>query len=280
MKNKRSLQTEFLWALLNSPQVVRTACYKLLSLIIYQKRQKTMSRSIQLSFNGFGQNEAKHIAKQSVNYQASGILNCLDTPGIKHELINSTPYFDLPSHLKGQSAVFVSLHMGFADLPTYLLNKVGIPTATLIGRGENAPALNTIGRRILEQLSIPYIKRGKNTMLQLMEALAQGQSLMIHSDLRERGQKVSFLNRETTIPTTAAALAVLSDSPLYFCYTVKDSANADRCQLYISEVSRPASKALGRKELISALTDTIALKMQEAISLHPEQWFWSYNRFK
>ncbi|GAA6151873.1 glycine--lipid A transferase AlmG [Pseudoteredinibacter isoporae] len=251
-----------------------------MSALIYKKRVKTMSQSIQQSFVHVEQDEARCIAKQSVEYQASGIVHCLDIPDMKYELVNSTRYFDLAEHLRERPAIFVSLHMGFADMPTYILNKMGIPTATLIGRGENTPAFNVLGCKILERLDIPYIKRGNNTMVQLLEEVSNGQSLIIHSDLRERGQQVSFLNRDTTVPTTAAALAVFSDAPLYFCYTIKESANSTRCQFYLSEIERPTGQGLSRKDIIATLTETITRKMQSTIHLHPEQWFWSYNRFK
>lgn len=277
---RSSLLIESLWMLLNSPKLLRKIVSKMLALVIYFKRSRMMTNAIQHSFSSYQTKEAKQIAKQSTDYQSAGIIHCLDVPKLKHQLINSTPHFDLPAHLQDRPAIFVSLHMGFADLPTYLLNQMGIPTATLIGRGENSAALNILGRRILERLSIPYIKRSNNTMLQLMEELGKGQSLMIHSDLRERGQKVSFLNRETSVPTTAAALAVFADRPLYFCYTVKESADSERCLLYISELARPTNEQLSRKDIIAALTEAIAGKMQHVISLHPEQWFWSYNRFK
>ncbi|WP_201340923.1 hypothetical protein [Abyssogena phaseoliformis symbiont] len=104
------------------------------------------------------------------------------------------------------------------DGTAYALKQSGVKVCTMIGAGNQAPSLHQLGLRTLQYLDIPYVKKSKNTFFQLAHVLNQGQSVFIHSDLKNEGLEVSFLGFQTTIPKTAASLSILAKKPLYFIY--------------------------------------------------------------
>ncbi|MCV6624186.1 MAG: hypothetical protein OIF51_20800 [Cellvibrionaceae bacterium] len=268
------------WCVFVSPKPTRFAVYKLLKWTILKTRLAQMKQSISRSFSTIDDAKAESLAKLSASYQAAGLINCLEIPDYTVEIVNNTRHSDLTGVLSSQASVFASVHLGFPDLTSYVLNQYGAKTSTIIGKGKKSPLSNALACKLLNKLGIPFIQKGSNTFFSLNNEIKQGRSVIVHSDLREKGgQKTLFLGRPTDVPATAAALATLSKAPLYFCYTVKDSALSKHCKLYICEIPM-ADPKLKKAEAIASLTEKIVEEMQWAISLYPEQWFWSYNRFK
>ncbi|MCV6626165.1 MAG: lysophospholipid acyltransferase family protein [Cellvibrionaceae bacterium] len=279
LKPLQSVQLKLAWMLLCAPRPVRKILLGLLKKLFSGRLLRKIRTSIRAVLPDLNEAEVDSISRYNLSQSLDQVINILDYDEVSFRLDAYQQGHDLAAKLRNQAAVIASMHMGFADLPSLALNRSGIVCKTLIGRGTSSPVLHYLGQRCLARLKIPYVKRGANTLMELIGCLRNGQSPIIHSDLRDRGYRCCFMGYRTSIPNTAAALAVLANRPLYFCYGQFNPGGI--CRVRLEQIPFPANyQQMNKQQQINSLSQALLKRMEALIVSQPQDWFWLYRRFK
>ncbi len=264
-----------LWRLLKVPRCMRSILIKPLIWLLSRTKLARICEDMSSIFNALSVPEINALARLSIANVAANMVNILDIKKDTYRINSPIPI----AQLTDSGAVFASIHMGKTDSVAYALKQSGVQVCTMIGAGRHSPVLHQLGVRTLQYLGIDYIKKSATTFFQLAHRLSQGQSVFIHSDLKNEGQEVSFLGFQTTIPKTAASLSVLAKKPLYFIYVLPSERKYEYV-VNIELVEDLSALELSGTQKIEQLSHALALKMEKTILQNPAQWFWLYNRFK
>ena len=266
----------FLWRLLNSPYWIRKPLSVLATLLIYGFYRKRLYERIFDVLPDLTKKQIRGVAWGSTKDVCFHMINVMSAPQYKYVIEGE----NLLSQISKTGAIFASLHIGQVEAPTFAIQRKGYQVCTVIGEGRASPQLNCLGRAIFEKLNVPYLIRGKDVFFKLIGKLRRKESVFIHSDLRGKGLELEFLGKQTTVPKTAAALAVLTKSPLFFTYSIQDK---EQVTVYVESLATEEevnSQQEDREVLVNLLTKRMVLCMERVIKQHPKRWCWLYERFK
>jgi KDO2-lipid IV(A) lauroyltransferase len=109
----------------------------------------------------------------------------------------------------------------------------------------------------------------------LMEELRKGGIAGVVADrnLSGRGHSTLLFGAPTSLPTGPASLALTSGRPLLVAATWRVRPERFRARAWLIEAERTGD----RRADVAALTEAIARRMEEAISVSPEQWFAAFQ---
>lgn len=109
----------------------------------------------------------------------------------------------------------------------------------------------------------------------LLEALRAGgiAALVADRNLLGKGQRVVLFGAATTLPTGPASLALTTGRPMMLAVCWRTG--PERFHARAWEVTAELSG--DRRADVAALTDALARRMEEAISIAPEQWFAAFQ---
>lgn len=265
----------FVWWLLNAPNFIRTLFIKLFVWLSLRTKLTRICKDMRLIFKDLSTQEIHTLAHLSIVNVITNTINILDIKKNTYRINSPIPI----TQLTKDGAIFASIHTGKTDGAAYALQQQGAKVCTIIGAGNHNQALHQLGLRTLKYLNIPYIKKSNTTFFQLAQALNQGKSVFVHSDLKNEGTEVSFLGFQTTVPKTAASLSLLAKKPLYFIYLLPDKKD-NTFVVHIKLVDGKFTPESTNAQKIEQLTHALTHKMEDTILQNPTQWFWVYNRFK
>ncbi|MBA5248429.1 MAG: hypothetical protein FE834_02675 [Gammaproteobacteria bacterium] len=265
----------FTWWLLNAPSFVRTLFIKLFVWLSLRTKLTRICKDMSLIFKDLSTQEIRTLAHLCIVNTVANMINILDIKKNTYRINSPIPI----AQLTKDGAIFASMHIGKTDAAAYALQQQGVKVCTIVGAGNHNQALHQLGLRTLEYLGVPYIKKSNTTFFQLAQALNQGKSVFVHSDLKNEGAEVSFLGFQTTVPKTAASLSLLAKKPLYFIYLLPDKKD-NAFVVHIELVDGQFTAESTNTQKIEQLTYALTRRMEVTILQNPTQWFWAYNRFK
>lgn len=260
----------FLWRLLNGPHFIRQGFASSLTAALYVAQKKRLHKRIKTLFPEFSPQEIKRTAKSSTRDSCTQIMNMLAIADCQYRIEG----LELLPVAGAQGAVFASLHLGQTEAPTYAIKQQGYDVCTIIGAGDNNPQLHALGAAMLEAIGLPYVTKGKGILFELIAKLRKSHCVFVHSDLRDKGLETEFMGQKTTVPQTAASLAVLARVPLFFVYGVQQE---NEVVIYIDKLAAPEELArleIPREEFITLLTRRVVSKMEQVIRSYPDRWLW------
>lgn len=274
-----------IWRVLKSHYWIRALAVQLCLLALSKRYMKRLTDRVQQTLKIADTDEARRISHDSLKHSLEAFFHVLDPTRVPDQIINERTNEDTRDHclqtLKDQPGVIASVHMGFPDYPCITLQKAGVSTVTLIGRGQSNPMLHQLGKKILNELEVDCIPRSASTVFHLMQAVRNKQAVLVHSDLRDRGADVRFFGFNTSIPVSAPMLSVMTGTPLYFAYLSPAQDGNQPMNLTLSMIEEDdRSKALSKEVRIQLLSEKLTKHMESVIQSQPEHWLWSYNRFK
>ncbi|WP_420589364.1 lysophospholipid acyltransferase family protein [Bacterioplanoides sp.] len=267
---------KLLWRVLNAPKPIRSGFSRSISSLLYLAQKKRLHKRVQTIFPQYDASQVKAVAKDSTRFACDEIINMLQIPAENYRVVGA----ELLPEAGTQGAVFASVHIGQTEAPTYAIQQLGHEVCTIIGAGDDNPQLHHLGAAMLEQTGLPYLTKNKGILFDLIAKLHKKHCVFIHSDLRDKGPEVEFLGQKTTVPKTAASLAVLAKVPLYFIYGIREQ---DELVVYIdklADVDEVQGLQMPREEALSLLTQRLVESMEQVIRRYPQYWLWLYNRFR
>lgn len=268
---------KILWMLVNAPSWIQHLVVQVLSPLIYLGRRNRVIPSLKSAFPAYPGLQRESILLRSIPKTLLNIISVLNLSKKQFEFHGLEP-LEL-AYKQGMGAVVATMHVGVSDAGAYALAQKGLDVRTILGRGRHNPAINKTGRRLLEQLKIPYHVRDSLVLLKLLRSCQRGEVVFIHSDLRDKsGIPVRFFNMSTQAPATAAYLSVSTQVPLFCLYT---QTRGKIIEVHIQQITEADhEQKLKKKARIDQLTRQLIEQIEVTVTCHPEEWIWVYDRFK
>lgn len=178
---------------------------------------------------------------------------------------------------KKRGVVFVTGHVGNWELLARRAGLAGYPVFT-IAREASDSRTTAFLERFRSSGGVRSIWRGRpGAAKEMLRALKGGHflGLLIDQDTSVQSVWVPFFGRLAKTPRAAADLALRTHAAVVigFCHRV----GRHRYRIAMREVPAPAT---AEESDVVALTAQLTQGIEEAISMHPEQWVWMHERWK
>ena len=215
----------------------------------------------------------RRLVRQAFVAHARYYLEVLRIPRASIEAVGAMVSVDEWEHwepILRQGAVIATLHLGNPEPYGSLLAARGlhavVPIEEIRPRGlfEFLLARRASGRGAT---LVPLAKARRP----MIEALRRGDlvGVLADRDLSGTGHRTLFFGLPATLPMGPASLAILSGRPLVAAAAWRAGPERFHARVWLVE----AKLSGDRRADVAALTEALARRMEEAISLAPEQWF-------
>jgi KDO2-lipid IV(A) lauroyltransferase len=177
----------------------------------------------------------------------------------------------------GEGACIATMHLGCYEAVPLAVEKLSGKSVTLT----NIPNFIRNGKQFYTKANIVAVnKNDSDAFAQLLKQTCSNAYISLHSDLYVNQIELDFFNQKVKAPAGVAMLAKMTKKPLLLAYAVYQDngeirvyfetiiANHDKLSSTISQ--QPAEKIMSQ----------IYQRFEEIIQEYPEQWHWSYNRWR
>ena len=133
------------------------------------------------------------------------------------------------------------------------------------------------GKAIYHSANIDVIdKHDTNPIIALLKASREKKAVCLHADHYANDTSVYFFGCQTQAPTGSALISSYGKMPMLICYTVLKENNR-----YDVVIERFIDDYVdNNKEQISLTMNRLYARFEQIIYQYPQQWYWSYNRFR
>ena len=173
-------------------------------------------------------------------------------------------------------AVFGSMHFGNMEAPVKLANKLSIVT---VAKDRTNPYINDLVIKNRTRFDIVLLQKNKSTSRELIKCAKDGMTPILLTDHRDsNGTNIKFFGEDTTAPTGVASIALKYNRPFYLMYCVLKDDNTT--EVYIRKILKSEDSNLSFKENVQKTVQNMFNEMEIVMKEYPEQWMWSYDRWK
>lgn len=275
---KNSIISFFIFAIISILKLfsrkVRMKFAKSIASLIFNNAKKTRSRAvnnIMAALPHLTLEQADALAFDSYRNIVCGVLECfwLDELDIDIECDEET--LELLHSENG--AAIATMHMSCYEIAPLAIGRLVGKVTTM----SKIPSFVKSAEGIYKKSNISVINsREPNAFMQLLKA-AKGQSVIcLHADHFSTNVPVNFFSRETSAPSGIAMVSAFQKVPLLICYALLQKNG--RYKVYLETVS--AMQVENNTQAITEAMENIYLRFEAIIKTNPEQWYWSYNRWR
>ena len=215
--------------------------------------------------------EAELLAISAYENIVFGVLECFWLRQVPYQVHMTDEARRLLNSERG--AVIATMHMACYEIVPFVVQEITKRSATM----SKIPDFIPDGLSVYEQSGIYCVNKcEQGGFLKLVNVVKNGGVVSLHSDHFAKDTKVRFFGRKTHAPCGAAMLSALAKAPLLLAYGVLD--HNDTYQVYFecveSECVNPQHNG------VEWAMREVYLRFEKAILQFPEQWYWSYNRWR
>ncbi|WP_340679017.1 lysophospholipid acyltransferase family protein [Paraglaciecola sp.] len=235
---------------------------------------KTRNRGIKNIINAIPSltaSEAKNMLFDSYQTIAFGVSECFWLSDIKIDIVCDEHTLALLNNVKGVSVA--TMHMSCFEAAPVAVEKLTGSVTTL----SKIPAFLKFAEQVYQQANISVINTAEpNAFIKLLEVSRNYAAVCLHSDHYAKNVEVEFFNKTTGAPSGAAMVSAYNKVPLLLCYAILQGNG--RYKVTIETISeQPVANS--RVEITAAMQN-IYQRFEQIILQYPEQWYWSYNRWR
>jgi Kdo2-lipid IVA lauroyltransferase/acyltransferase len=182
------------------------------------------------------------------------------------------------SAAEGKGVVLASGHFGNWEIGGAAIAARGLPTSAIVKRQSN-PLVNARFESTRRKLGIETIDRGAAPR-RVPRALREGSvvGIVADQDASSAGIWVPFLGRLSSTHRGPALFALRFGAPVFAGAAIRIAAPQPRYRILLERVELERT---GSAEAdIVRLTAELAARLERAIRLAPEQYFWFHRRWK
>jgi len=171
----------------------------------------------------------------------------------------------------GNGMIYALPHMGNWEAAAPVAIREGVPVVAVAEALPNSRITDWFTEMRAEVGIEIVLATGRvEVMRRLEQALAENKAVALLSDrdLKGKGVEVRFFGEKTTLPPGPATLAVRTGAPLLpvGCYFT------DRGYRVVVHPALPIPEAENRTAQVAVITQALAEKLEEIISVAPNQW--------
>jgi KDO2-lipid IV(A) lauroyltransferase len=189
----------------------------------------------------------------------------------------------------GQGACIATMHLGCYEAVPLAVAKFAKQSVTLT----NIPKFLADSMDFYSGVNITAInKNASNAFSELLKESGSNAYISLHCDLYANQAEVTFFGQETKAPAGIALLAKMSKKPLLLAYAVYQGDGQVQVffeTLYVnprmtgqeaSDQSNKREKEQITEPTVEQIMSNIYQRFEQIIRQYPNQWYWSYNRWK
>ena len=270
-----SLAISFIaWLLTKLPPQARQGLIFSLASLILKHAHSTRLRSIsniQHALPHLSDKDALNLALTAYKNICLGVAETfwLDKLSVEIECDNKTRKL----LLSGTGLTVATLHMSCYEAIPLALQLLTGRSTTL----SKVPVIYPEAENLYSNAGIECINKDEgNSLFKLLSAINDNRIVSIHNDHYADDMEINFFNRTTKAPIGAGMLSSLAQCPLLVGYAVREKNSHYR--VFIETISEsPIKRDLPE---IQAAIRAVYRRFEAIITLHPDQWYWSYKRWR
>ena len=213
------------------------------------------------------------------------ILIALETMRLirRPELIELSGFEELAAQVRAAEAaglghVMVTAHLGSWELCAYYAQKAAQRPLHVLAKPAKRRFLTLFLVKLRQRLGVNVLWTDRKTLLrEMLAALKRGESLGFVMDQKPEGRQgpqVPFLGQPTEFVSGPATMAIRSNGPVIGIFCLREGPGRYRL---VSRTLLPPHH--GQKDE-AAVTATLAAAISNVIREYPEQWTWTYKRWR
>lgn len=181
----------------------------------------------------------------------------------------------------GQGACIATMHLGCYEAVPLAVAKFAKESVTLT----NIPRFLADSMDFYSAVNITVInKNSSSAFSELLKKSGSNAYLSLHCDLYANQTGVTFFDQETKAPAGIALLAKMSKKPLLLAYAIYQGDGQVQVffeTLYVNpNLTGQASSEQETEPTVEQIMSKIYRRFEQIIKQYPNQWYWSYNRWK
>jgi len=177
----------------------------------------------------------------------------------------------------GQGACIATMHLGCYEAVPLAVAKFANHSVTLT----NIPSFLDETMAFYSAVNITAInKKSANAFSELLTSASSNAYISLHCDLYANQTEVSFFGQQTKAPSGVVLLAKMTNKPLLLAYAIYQ--DDGQVQVFFETINL-TKKVDGQRfveQTVDQLMSVIYQRFEEIIKQYPNQWYWSYNRWK
>jgi lauroyl/myristoyl acyltransferase len=189
----------------------------------------------------------------------------------------------------GEGACIATMHMGCYEAVPLAVTKFAKQSVTLT----NIPSFIADSMDFYSAANITAInKKSTNAFSELLKKSASNAYISLHSDLYANQIDVTFFGQKTKAPAGIVLLAKMSNKPLLLAYAIYQGDG--QVQVFFETLytdpnltgEKASKESIEHKieQTVELTAEQIMLniyqRFEQIIRQYPNQWYWSYNRWK
>ena len=215
--------------------------------------------------------DVERMALQSYGNIVHGVLECFCLGELEFELSADPATRALLE--SGEGVSIATMHMGCYEAVPFALQSLTRRSTTI----SNIPPFIRFAQQLYGEAGIDCVnKRESGRFLHLLNAIRQQRIVSLHADHYGQDIEVDFFNQKTGAPSGAAMLSAFGQAPLLLSYATLTPEGKYR--VVVETISQdPVGPS---KPELKAAMQRIYQRFEEVILQYPDQWYWSYNRWR
>lgn len=247
---------------------------KAIAKLILNNAKKTRNRAIKniaSALPHLNAAQVKKLAYKSYQNIVCGVLECFWLNELAIDIECDEQTLELLHNVEGTAVA--TMHMSCYEIAPVAIERL-VGRATTMSK---IPDFLKSAEDIYQQSNITVINsKDPNAFMQLLQEAKNKSVICLHADHFSTNVTVKFFNRETSAPSGIAIVSAFQKVPLLICYALLQENG--RYKVVFETVS--TTPVENSTQAITQAMENIYQRFEEIIKAHPEQWYWSYNRWR
>ena len=239
-------------------------------LFLSKKTKKRALANIQNALPSLTPKEAKQLAFNAFGNCAFGVSEAFWLNELEPDIFCDEETLSILQ--SGEGACIATMHLGCYEAVPVAIAKLSNNSITL----SNIPTFVEEGLQFYSKAGITAInKKTPQAFMQLIKGAKENGYVSLHCDLWGNEIEVEFFKQKTKAPAGIALLSQMAKKPILIGYSIYDSQG--NIQVFVETLYKHTCDSALLTEDIMA---TIYRRFEQIIMQYPEQWYWSYKRWR
>jgi KDO2-lipid IV(A) lauroyltransferase len=275
----------FVKGLLAMPHNTRRNSIKRLGKLILRCAKKTRQRAIsniQNALPALSMAEVETLAYDAYANCAFGVAESLWLEQLEPDIFCDEATLKILQ--SGEGACIATMHLGCYEAVPLAVQKFSGKSVTLT----NIPHFIEDGMQFYAKANIVAVnKNDTDAFATLLRHTCSNAYISLHSDLHANQIELDFFDRKVKAPAGIAMLSKMTKKPLLLAYAVYQ--DDGKIQVFFETIIDKYSKTNDHATTMTAdisnqpveqIMSHIYQRFEQIIKQYPDQWYWSYNRWR